>query len=77
MHKKKLLATYGPLFLAFYIGSFILLVSFYSRLKFPTIWGDVLIGRDGAVLYIPFASSFMLALLAVALVEMYRFTKRF
>jgi len=77
MQKKKFLATYGPLFLGFYIGGFIILVTFYSRLKFPTIWGDVLVSREGLTLYFPFASSFMLALLSVALIEMYRFMKRF
>ena len=76
MQKKKLIATYGPLFLVSYAISFIILVTFYSRIKFPTIWGDILIGKGKSVIYIPLGSSFMLALLAVALIEMYRFTKK-
>jgi len=76
MQKKKFLATYGPIFFISYIGSFILLVTLYSRLEFPTIWGDILVKKGGFILYLPWASSLAISLLIVAIVEMYRFTKR-
>jgi len=76
MQKKKFLATYGPLFFISYVGSFILLVTLYSRFNFPTIWGDILIKKGEFLLYLPWASSFAISLLVVSLIEMYRFTKR-
>lgn len=63
------------IFLGIYVVSFFLLVTLYSKYKFITFPGDILVGKIG--LYLPFTSAAAFALFVVAMIEMYKFFKRF
>jgi hypothetical protein len=77
MEKKKFLARYGPLFAVSYVFAFLFLVTFYKKFHFRTFPGDILIKGGGVVFYIPFTSAAAFALFIVAIIEMYKFFKRF
>ncbi len=74
MQKKKFLALYGPMFLGAYVIAFIFLVTFYPKLHFPTLPGDI---KLGASFYLPLVSAAGVSGFVVAFFEMYRFMKRF
>jgi hypothetical protein len=77
MEKKKFLARYGPLFGGIYFLAFVFLVTLYKKFQFPTFPGDILIKGGGVTFYIPFTSAAAFAFFIVALIEMYKFFKRF
>jgi len=77
MRFKKLLKQYGVFFGGVYILVFFLLVTFYDMYEFPTYPGDVLLKLGGLKLYLPFATSAVMAILAVGIREGYIFFKRF
>jgi hypothetical protein len=74
---KTLIKKYGVIFSLTYIGTFILLVTFYSRYEFPTFPGDILINRGGFFIYLPFTSSLASAAFVTILTEAYKVFKNY
>ncbi len=75
MKTKSFLKKYAPLFVGVYIGSFFLLVTFYSRFTFPTLPGDILIQGAGLTFYLPLVSSFGVAAFVTVMFEAYKVFK--
>ncbi|RJR28962.1 hypothetical protein C4564_04005 [Candidatus Microgenomates bacterium] len=75
MKWKKFLQQFGGLFAVSYVAAFFLLVTFYSRLKIATVWGDVLIIRPESEIYLPFGMSALFALFITAFFEGYKMTR--
>ncbi len=74
---KKLLKQYGPIFLIVFVVSFFALITLSSRIDFPTFPGDISIEVLGIRIYLPITSASAFSFFVIALIEMYRFMKKF
>lgn len=73
---KKLLARYGVLFAAGFIGGFIFLSYMSSRFNLAVLPGDILIEGENYKVYIPLAGSTAIALAVVIGFEIYKGLKK-
>ena len=69
---KTMMKKYGLLFFGTFILVFFLLITFDGRFDFPTVFGDIRIGRS---FYLPFGSAIAAAFFVTIMFEAYKLFK--